>query len=611
MRDDLYKDLYGEENDGNWYHIIPLAFLVSIVPLIVYGKAMQLTGDYFKYWTGTNQSLDFFSYYKALWIIVGTIAALIFFGVKVFSKSIKVEKNIIYIPIALYSLLIILSTIFSDFKQIALWGFVERYEGMIILLCYMVILVVTINLVNSKTTIKAILISLICSAVIIGLIGIMQYFGHDIYKTMTMKKLILPGTLQNMAGKLKFQFGDKIIYSSLYHYNYVGSYMAMLFPLTFTLTLLVKNKFYKVILALVALLMFLNLILCHSRAGIIGGMVAMAVLIITLRKYILRNWKVTISILIIALVGAIGFNTYSKGMLKDRIASLFTDAESLAKKSDSVILKDVVSKDKTLEIVYSDKTLKIESNNGNIGFKDASDKVINSDINKQNGQVIFKDDKYKDFEISIKDFSTTSSKKYTMEVNRANLKMPFMVYNDQFTFVNPKGESIELKPVEKWGFEGKETLGSARGYIWSRSIPMLKHTIVLGNGPDTFASKFPQDDYIGKFIAYYGNSSMLVDKPHNLYLQIGLNIGVVALVAFLIMVAIYFISSIRLYFKNDFEDFFSIVGLAIFTAVFGYLGAGVFNDSVVSVAPVFWVLLGMGVTINNMILTDKNLESKG
>lgn len=606
MRDDLYKDLYGEEYAENWYSVIPLAFIVSIVPLIVYGKAMELTGDYFKYWTGSNQSLDFFSYYKALWIIVGTILALLLFAVKLFSKNIKIQKNIIYIPMGIYSLLIILSTIFSDFKQMALWGFVERYEGMIILLCYMVILFITINLVNNKATVKAILIALICSAVIIGLIGIMQYLGHDFYKTMTGKKLILPANLQNMAAKLKFQFGDKIIYSSLYHYNYVGSYMAMLFPLTFTLTLLVKNKFYKVLLAIVTLLMFFNLILCHSRAGIIGGVVAMTVLIITLRKYLLKNWKITISILIIALVGAIGFNTYSKGMLKDRIASLFTDAESLAKKSDSVILKDVVSKDKTLEIVYSDKTLKIESNNGNIGFKDASDKVINSDINKQNGQVIFKDDKYKDFEINIQDLSTTSNKKYTMEVNRANLKMPFMIYNDHFTFVNPKGESIELKPVEKWGFEGKETLGSSRGYIWSRSIPMLKHTIVLGNGPDTFVAKFPQQDYIGKLIAYYGNSSMLVDKPHNLYLQIGLNIGVLALVAFLIMVVIYFISSVKLYFKNDFEDFFSIAGLAIFTAVFGYLGSGFFNDSVVSVAPVFWVLFGMGVAINNKLLYSKD-----
>jgi hypothetical protein len=33
----------------------------------------------------------------------------------------------------------------------------------------------------------------------------------------------------------------------------------------------------------------------------------------------------------------------------------------------------------------------------------------------------------------------------------------------------------------------------------------------------------------------------------------------------------------------------------------GYLGAGVFNDSVVSVAPVFWVVLGAGMRQNALL----------
>lgn len=607
MRDDLYKDLYGEDYNDNWYSVIPLAFLVSIIPLIVYGKMVNLTGDYFKYWNGMNQTLDFFSYYKALWIIVGTLAALLFFVVKLITKSIKIEKRMIYIPIIIYTVLIVLSTIFSDFKEISIWGFVERYEGMVILLCYMIILFVVINMVNNKAAVNAILIALICSAVIIGIIGMGQYFGHDIYKSAAGKKLILPASLQSMAANLKFAFEDKIIYATLYHYNYVGSYMAMLFPLTFTLTLLIKNMFYKILLAPIALLMFLNLLLSHSRAGIIGGVLAMIVLIISLGRYFLKNWKITISIFIIALIGAIGFNTYSKGMLKDRIVSLLQDVESLTKDSKSIILKDVVTKDKTLELVYSDKILKIVSRDGNLDFKDGSDKVINSDINKQSGQVLFKDNKYKDFNINIKDFSNVTEKKYTIGVKRGNLEISFMVYNDKFMLINGKGDSIEIKPIEKWGFEGKETLGSSRGYIWSRSIPLLKHTIVLGYGPDTFAAKFPQQDFIGKLIAY-NTMTMLVDKAHNLYLEIGINIGVLALIAFLAIILMYFISSFKLYIKNDFDDFLPIVGLGILTAIFGYLGAGFFNDSVVSVAPVFWVLLGMGISINGMLLKNKKEE---
>lgn len=609
MYDDLYKEFYGEEyGEKKWYSVIPLALLVFLVPLIVYGKAMNLTGNYFKFWNGTSQSIDFFSYYKSVWIIILTVILLVVFLVQFFKKSIQIQKMSIYIPIGVYSFFVILSTIFSDYKDIAVFGFVERYEGMLVLLCYMIILFITINMVNNKSALKAVLIALISSAAIIGLIGIFQYFGHDIFKTMGGKKLILPANLQNMASKLKFQFGDKIIYSTLYHYDYVGSYMAMLFPLTLTMLLLVKNKIYKILLIPVTILMFLNLLLCHSRAGIVGGILALIVLIIMLRKYLIKNLKLTAAVLAVVIIGGTGFNIYSKGLLSDRIGSLFKDAGDLVKESNAPVLKDVTSNGNELSIVFSDKTLKVVSQNGKLDFKDASNKTIESSLNKQNGQEILKDDKYKDFNAAVTDYSTNTEKKYGVQITRNNLKMPFLDYNDHFTFTNDKGDSVEIKQVPKCGFEGKEQLGSARGYIWSRSIPLLKHTVLVGYGPDTFAAEFPQDDYIGK-LAAYGTSSMLVDKAHNIYLAVGLNTGIVSLIAFLAIMVMYFISSVKLYFKNDYEDLFPIVGLGIFTAVVGYLGAGFFNDSIVSVAPVFWTLLGIGISIN-AILNKKTEEEK-
>ncbi len=49
---------------------------------------------------------------------------------------------------------------------------------------------------------------------------------------------------------------------------------------------------------------------------------------------------------------------------------------------------------------------------------------------------------------------------------------------------------------------------------------------------------------------------------------------------------------------NGVASFLPVAGLACFAAFCGYAAAGVFNDSVVSVAPVFWVLLGLGIGIN-------------
>ena len=58
----------------------------------------------------------------------------------------------------------------------------------------------------------------------------------------------------------------------------------------------------------------------------------------------------------------------------------------------------------------------------------------------------------------------------------------------------------EMVEIPHANFHGLEYLGSGRLYIWSRILPMLKHDILKGSGPVTFAEVFPQNDYAGKMI---------------------------------------------------------------------------------------------------------------
>ena len=170
-------------------------------------------------------------------------------------------------------------------------------------------------------------------------------------------------------------------------------------------------------------------------------------------------------------------------------------------------------------------------------------------------------------------------------------------------------QKMDIDEPETIGFRGKEKLGSARGYIWSRSIPMMKDTFLIGYGPDTYAAKFPQNDLLGKWWAY-DTPNMIVDKVHNLYLQYFINNGGLALLGFLVLVIAYIIQSFKLYALKGFYENKEILGIATTLAIIGYLGAGMFNDSVVSVAPIFWVLLGIGIAINFMIQKEKIENSK-
>ena len=149
-------------------------------------------------------------------------------------------------------------------------------------------------------------------------------------------------------------------------------------------------------------------------------------------------------------------------------------------------------------------------------------------------------------------------------------------------------------------------LVSNRGYIWSRTIPMLKDSIFIGYGPDNFTMVFPQEDYIGRFnTGTTGMTNMVIDKPHNMYLQTAVNTGVISLLALLFMWAFYLFDCVKLYIKGNMNSFTEYIGAAIFISIMAYLVAGLFNDSVVSVAPLFWVLLGMGIAINRTIKCNK------
>jgi O-antigen ligase len=590
-------------NKKDWYYLIPLVLLIIIVPLIVHLKIIPLDGAMYEFWNGQDKNYDFFSYYKMIWILICSVLALIMMFVKNYKNDWKLfKKSYFFIPIGIYSVFVFLSTILSEYKHIATFGFVDRYEGMFVLLAYMIILVAAINLVNEERQIKIVLGAIFTTTIIICSIGVFQYLGHDLWKSHFGKILMLYPKHKELVESLKMTLPDKIVYSTLYHYNYVGSYMAMLFPMSLAMLLLLKNKKVKIFMGLMSILTFINLLGSTSRAGVVGTIVALIMLIIMLNRYIIKHWKVAVVLLVGFVILFIGIDKGANGKITNRLSSLKTEITQMfnsdnkenQQNENNIPLKDIVVKDNTGEIVTDTETLKFKFDGKQIFFKDKNDNSLSLDMRSKKGKILLRDDRYKDYTLSIVKIGNSS----ILQIEKETIRLFFKLTSEKIALVDYKGNEIDFKSVEKWGFEGKERMGSARGYIWSRAIPLLKNTKILGHGPDTFTIYFPQNDILGKYYAYNGDMWELVDKPHNLYLQTGINTGVISLIALLILFIMYFVSSIRVFIKNEYNDFYSIVGVSIFVAVVGYLGAGFFNDSVVSVAPIFWVLLGIGISIN-------------
>lgn len=131
----------------------------------------------------------------------------------------------------------------------------------------------------------------------------------------------------------------------------------------------------------------------------------------------------------------------------------------------------------------------------------------------------------------------------------------------------------------------KETIGSihfppklgdlnARALIWSKTLPMLEDKWVLGAGPGAYAMDFPNGT---PDLEKVGWARIVVDRPHNIYFHTWYTFGFVSLLIWLWIVVRFF---------KDCADG------ALKAGVLGFLIAGTFTDSVVSVTPYFMAMLG-------------------
>ena len=373
--------------------------------------------------------------------------------------------------------------------------------------------------------------------------------------------------------------------------------MPLLIPIAAISFVCFKKPFLKICSALLTVILVICLFGSRSRAGLVGLVIAILVSVILFRKAIFKRKLPFILAVAGVLVLFFGANYALNGVLTDRILSEFT--QDSGNETQFFDLKDITFKDNTVSIVSATETLVMKNEDLHLYFYDGNGKELEYEMTDQDGTTVvkFAAPEYKDYNLTVANDIVT--------VNQKQAQFKFRAGEDNFKLIGINGdETDDIEKPESIGFAGNERFGSARGYIWSRTLPMLKNALLLGYGPDTYAIEFPQNDYIGKIRAY-GTAQMIVDKPHNAYLQIAANTGVLSLIAVLVLWGFYIVQSLRLYIRSMDGSFVRLSGAGIFVAVCGYLTAAFFNDSVVGIAPVFWVLLGLGFVCNRMVKGQK------
>ncbi|MFZ7131958.1 MAG: O-antigen ligase family protein [Eubacteriales bacterium] len=589
-----------------WFYFIPLLVIVGIVPLIVFGKVLTIEGEELLHWKGAETNIDFFSYYKS---VIFSVMAYISFIVLVLlrlTNQFKFKITKYYIPLLLYGFGVVVSFMISDYPVVARRGFIEQFQGVWVMIGYALVIASVYNYVEEEKQVKLLTYGFIFSAVFIGIIGMGQYLGADLYKTTFGKELILPGRLEHLAPDLNFTFAKNTIYATLYNTNFVGSFSALLLPFALSLFLYATELKYKVLAGLFSALMVLTWIGSNSRAGYLGFSVGFIFMLVLYRKKIVHHIKAVGIIAVVFVVVIFGLNSVSDGRVARQFSRLniFNEFERLENiQENSLRWEDIKLDENSITIDTNRQDLKAELEGNEFKFYDGDNQPLEIDI-ADGKNVTFKDERYKNFKA---------------ELNHNNRIINITAYGKNFmTFFG--GEEFKIAgignvlrttdyPPRLEFMDGYEKFASSRGYIWSRSVPILKETLIAGYGPDTYPIAFPQYDYVGKLNSFTSHRT-IVDKPHNMYLQIGINNGVLSLVSLLAIFIMYTVDSFRVYFKRDINSFMEYIGVGAFTGVMGYLAAGMFNDQIISVAPLFYVMLGLGLAVNRILAKKDKDPSK-
>ena len=155
--------------------------------------------------------------------------------------------------------------------------------------------------------------------------------------------------------------------------------------------------------------------------------------------------------------------------------------------------------------------------------------------------------------------------------------------DDVATIIDPSNHSNEDKknPNSDSTFD---KLGSGRGKIWSMTTRSILMNPFIGTGPDTLHHRLMRD-LEDEFIYMAVIKKTYADKAHNEYLEYVATGGISTLLGYLAIVLSILTNLIRK--KKD------AISKIFFLIIVGYLVQAIFNISVIQVAPVYWIILGV------------------
>ena len=579
---------------------LPLYATLSILPFIVHYKLYlsRLYGT--PYYTDDIYNYDFNLYYKQLiFLIIAGFAAVIL-AVLLYKNrhhlKHKLRKQLsIAVTMGIYILFAFLSSVCSDYRHGAFTGSDGQFQSFFALLAYIIIAVYLVFLVKTEQDVKQAGIAFLIGVFLQTLLGILQFFGFDLYNYTWYQKLITPAGYLEAVGPVTNTMPD-MLSLCLNNPNYAGVLMALFAALCFGILLTERRLWYGVAEAVLLVAVLVTLVGTGSETGLFVFVVCAIIGIIFWLTKFGKYGKYIMPIGIISVIlSVVAVSIAKPTLVKDIKNSLGIQKE------EANPLSRMVTSSHGVEINYHDVEFVVGVDTSGeylkplLSLADGTKipAVLSKETNRYYANHNILGNGVVSFQVGVIDQLPAVS----VHMNSRDWLFVSAGVSGYY-YINPYGHMEKLEEIERWGFEGYERLATNRGLLWSMTLPLLKETFFLGAGANNFIHIFPQNNY--KDIFYYYNQMVTNTKPHNMYLQIATETGVISLLALLVFWGYYLVQSAKLYWNCSFDTLSKRLGFGCALAVLVYLGCGITNDSMISVAPIFWCVQGIGLAVNFM-----------
>lgn len=304
---------------------------LTLVPLVIGAKSNLFVSPLVS-GTGITSSgyqLDFFTYFKFVFLIIFTVSSLVLFLYKTLFLNYKINMNQVSFSLLAFIVALVLSVLFAEYKSIALWGLYDRYDGAITFICYAVLMFITLHITYPKNALNKLVYALYPFVWINALISLLNLYGVNILQNDTFKKIFTVFLMDEA------NFNEwSVLTGTLNQWNYMSGYSAVMAIIFLTLTVFKGAFKFRIVNLLTTIAAFTTILASISTSGFISLIIMIVFLILLI--FIKGNKKKSLvwfaSFLIIAII--------STGILSKHNSQVWTESVGFFTKTNPFVQID-------------------------------------------------------------------------------------------------------------------------------------------------------------------------------------------------------------------------------------------------------------------------------